>query len=188
MDPAAHVSSLEAIDSFRATLIVYLSKARVLIDDAADEIARTREWLRSDRLPFWESQVRRRKRRLDEAQQALFSGRLSTFRTASSAEQAAVHSARHALQEAENKLLQVKRWLNRFDAAVDLPAKQIEQVRGLVVGRLPGGVAQLGRIVEKLHVYAETPSAPVLEPPASEPSSAAAPEAPPPASEGGERG
>lgn len=155
MDPAAHVSSLDAIQSFRSSLLVYLSKARVVIDDASDEIARTREWLRSDRLPYWEGQVRRRKRKLDDAQQALFSSRLSTFRTATSAEQAAVHSAKHALSEAQEKVARIRQWINRFDGAVEVPAKQIQRLHGLVVGQLPGAAAHLARVLEKLDQYAE---------------------------------
>jgi len=50
---SANVSSTEAIERFRARLIVYRDKVKPLLADAADEVSRTREWL-SERRRFWE--------------------------------------------------------------------------------------------------------------------------------------
>ena len=170
MDPGAHVTSLDAIESFRASLLVYAQKAKVVLDDAADEITRTREWLRADRLPYWEAQVRHRKRKLEDAKAALFRSRTVAIRSLTPGDQAAVHTAKRVLQEAEDKLVKVKQWLNKYDPAVAIPAREIEHLRGLVVGKLPGGAAFLGRAVQKLQTYAETGlgRAPA-EPPPAEP-------------------
>ena len=78
--PVAHVTSTEAIAAFRASLIVYLSKARPVLEDACDEVSRTRQWLQFDRRPHWENQLRRRTRDLENAQQALYSARLANLR------------------------------------------------------------------------------------------------------------
>lgn len=169
MEQGAHVDSLEAMSLFRASLLVYTDKARVALAEAADEIARTREWLRADRLPYWEAQVRRRRRNLDEAKAGLFRTRTAAIRALAPTDQAAVHSAKRALEEAEDKVLKVRRWINKFDAAVALPAKEIEHLRGLVVGKLPGGAMYLGRAVQKLQTYTDTGSGrTALEPPPPE--------------------
>src|SRR5207248_10353360 len=89
MAERAHVTSVDAIESFRAALIAYLGKARPLLEDASDEVSRTRQWLESDRRVFWENQVRRRTKILQEAQQAVFSARLSNLRETTTAEQVA---------------------------------------------------------------------------------------------------
>src|SRR6478672_6362220 len=106
---SANVTSTEAIERFRARLIVYRDKVKPLLADAADEVSRTREWL-LDRRRFWEFEVRRRKRQLDDARQALFSARFSSLREIKTAEQQAVHRAEKAFAEAEAKLAVIKRW------------------------------------------------------------------------------
>src|SRR4029078_12104401 len=95
----AHVNSSEAIERFRARLIVYRDKVKPLLADAADEVSRTRERL-LDRRRFWEFEVRRRQRELAAARQALFSAKFSTLREVKTAEQQAVHHAEKALEEA----------------------------------------------------------------------------------------
>src|SRR4051812_6471238 len=110
MPERAHVTSSEAIESFRASLIAYLAKARPILEDGADEVSRTRQWLQMDRRMHWEAQVRRRTKIHEQAQQAVFSARLSNLRDTTTAEQAAVLRAKRALNEAEEKLRVVKRW------------------------------------------------------------------------------
>lgn len=155
MEQRAQVISLEAISSFRSSLVVYVEKARRVLDDAASEISSTRDWLSSDRLPYWEAQVRHRKRRLDEAKQALFRTRTAAIRTLTPGGQAEVQTAKRALSEAEDKVLKLKQWINKFDAAVALPAKEIDHLRQLTMGRLASGAAYLGRMVDKLESYVE---------------------------------
>src|SRR3954467_13567039 len=104
MPEKAHVSSIDAIESFRAALLIYLSKTRPVLDDASGEVVRTREWLRNDRRLFWQDQVRRRTRDLEQAQQALFSAELANLRAPSSSEVFAVQRSKRALQQAEEKL------------------------------------------------------------------------------------
>ena len=132
MAERAHVTSVEAIEAFRVNLIAYLGKARPLLEDASDEVARTRQWLQSDRRVFWENQVRRRAKVLQEAQQAVFSARLSNLRETTTAEQVAVQRAKRALNEAEEKLRTVKRWSMEFDNRTDPLVKQLESLRTML--------------------------------------------------------
>ena len=48
MPQTAKVTSIEAIDAFKASLIVYLEKAGSVLDDVSDDVVRTRIWLQSD--------------------------------------------------------------------------------------------------------------------------------------------
>jgi hypothetical protein len=167
----AHVTSTDAIASFRATLIVYLSKARPILEDGCDEVARTRQWLQHDRRMHWENQLRRRTRELENAQQALYSARLANLREPTQAEQSAVQRAKRALTEAEEKLKLIKRWSLEFDQRVGPLVKQLEQLRTLLANDLPKGVAHLAQVVKVLEEYANVarPSpAAVTTAPASE--------------------
>src|SRR5512138_839439 len=109
MSQQAKVTSLEAIEAFRSKLIVYLGQARAALEEVGSDITRTRVWLETEQQTTWEKELRRRGRALEEAQQALFSARISNLRQESSFQQFAVHKAKHAFQEAEEKLRVIKR-------------------------------------------------------------------------------
>ena len=50
----AEVTSVEALGTFRARLIVYRDEARLALDGVRDEIVRTRLWLQNDQREHWE--------------------------------------------------------------------------------------------------------------------------------------
>src|SRR5687768_10917158 len=110
MSNQARVSSVEALDAFRANLIVFLSKSRRCLDDAGDELRRTRLWLQHDQRVHWENQVRKSRRVLEAAEQELFSAKLSDLRDNVSFQQNAVRKAKAALAHAEERLRNVKAW------------------------------------------------------------------------------
>src|SRR5688500_13231401 len=104
MDGEARVGSIDAIQDFRAALIRYAERARRALDDVTGEVKRTRGWLESEQRQKWEGEYRRRARHLEQAQQELFSARLSSMRQDKSAQQMAVKKAERMLAEAEQKL------------------------------------------------------------------------------------
>ncbi|MBN2507794.1 MAG: hypothetical protein JXQ71_13985 [Verrucomicrobia bacterium] len=170
MPEGAHVTSVEAIDAFRASLLVYTTKARPVLEEACDEVSRTRQWLESDRRIHWEHQVRRRLRDLEQAQQTLFSAGLSNLREATAAEKAAVQRARRALADAEAKLKLVKRWHLEFDHRVEPLLKQLEHLRTVLAHLMPKAAAFLALTLKSLDAYTgvPTPAADPPPPPASE--------------------
>ncbi len=169
----AKVSSIDAIEAFRAALIVYATKMKPLLEDASDEALRTREWLAHDRRIFWENQMKIRRRKLEEAEQAVFSSRISNLREVSTAEQAAVRRAKAALTEAEDKLRMVKRWGQEFDNIVEPQVKELEGLHTELTNELPKAAAYLANLINSLHAYANV-GAPVGGPPAAETSPAPA--------------
>ena len=150
---SANVGSTEAIERFRARLIVYRDKVKPLLADATDEVSRTREWL-LDRRRFWEFEVRRRKQKVDDARQALFSARFSTLRDVKTAEQQAVHRAEKALEEAEARFAAIKRWSSAFEQQVGPLVKQVEQLRTVSATTLTRAEEYLARILASLDQYA----------------------------------
>lgn len=156
MAEGAHVTSVDAIEAFRSALLVYVSKARPTLEDAFDDVSRTREWLRQDRRVHWEAEVRRRTKILHEAKQALFSSELANLREPRSAEIQAVHRAKRLLVQAEDKLRLIKKWSMEFDNHVGPSLKQLEHLRTLLAGDLPKAAILLRQIVTKLDNYTGT--------------------------------
>ena len=155
MPDQAHVTSLEALESFRTSLILYLTKARPTVEEVSAEVLRTRLWLENDQRMHWENQVRRRAKALEEAEQALSSARMSNLRDASSSEQMVVRKARQALEEAEAKLKVLKNWNREFENRVDPLVKQLQKLHGFLANDMFQASAYLAQTIQTLAAYAE---------------------------------
>jgi len=110
MAERAQVTSVEAIDSFRASLILYLSKARPVLDEVCHEVLRTQLWLQNDQRAHWERELRLRRKKLEQAQAELFSAMLSKIQKVTAAHQMAVHRAERDVKEVEAKQALLKQW------------------------------------------------------------------------------
>lgn len=153
---SVHVRSLDAINAFRSAFTLHAAKTKPLVEDAWDEVARTREWVRTDRRMHWENEVRRRRRKLEDAQQELFTARFSSLKAATAAQQAEVHRARRALTEAEGKLEKVRAWTQQFDDRAGPMLKQLEELRNALTVDSAKGAAYLSNVIRALEAYAES--------------------------------
>lgn len=166
MPERARVTSLEAIETFRARLIVYRDKAGRVLDEVNDEVTRTRLWLDHDCTTRWQREIHARGRELEMRQQELFSAQLSGLLEASAVQQAAVQKARRAIRHAEEKLQVIKRWRQQYDHRVEPAAKQVEKLRHNLGHELGLAVTQLAEITKTLSAYAEmSPPAAATPPP-----------------------
>jgi predicted ATPase len=154
MPDRAHVTSVDALESFRSSLIVYLSKARPTLEEVSADVQRTRGWLEGEQRTYWENEFRRRHRALAEAQAAVFSSRISKLREVSAAEQMAVRRAKRDLDEADAKLRVVKQWNRVFDNRVDPLVKQMEKLHTVLANDMVKAVAFLKQAIDTLHNYA----------------------------------
>jgi hypothetical protein len=174
MAERANVTAVDALEAFRSNLIVYLSKARPTVEEVSAEVLRMRMWLENDQRVFWEQEIRRRKRALEEAQQALFDSRMSQLREESAAEVQALHRAKRALEEAENKLRGLKHWSRDFESRVQPLLKQVEKLHTVLTNDVPQAIAYLGQTVRTLEAYTETAPPSGTESSGTVPSSAGA--------------
>jgi cell division FtsZ-interacting protein ZapD len=176
MPERAHVTSVDALESFRASLIVYLSKARPTLEEVSADVQRMRGWLEVEQRAYWENEMRRRSQALHEAQQALFSANLSNLREASAAEQMAVQRTKRARDEAEAKLRVLKQWIRVFDNRVDPLVKQMEKLHTVLAHDMVQAVAFLAQAIKTLDAYAAVPPHPAVPGPAQPGSQSAGPE------------
>ena len=161
MAQQAKITSVEAIESFRASLILYLSKAGPVLEEVSAEVMRTRAWLQNDQRRHWENELRVRKRRLEEAQAELLNARISQFQQATILPHMAMQRAKRAVQDAEEKLAVIKHWERDMENRTDPLTKQMEQLHGFLASDMKKAVAYLAQIIETLDAYAEArPPAP----------------------------
>lgn len=184
----ANITSIEAIEAFRATLIVYLSKAKPALEEVSAEIVRTRVWLETNQRAHWEGQFKRRARELEEARAALFSAKLSNLREATSAEQLAVTRAKRSLDEAEAKLRTIRKWEREYENLVEPMSRKLEKMQVILMDDLVKATVYLAQTVGTLDSYSRM-TAPSLGNVAPSPAASAessSETAPAPAEEKGE--
>ena len=169
MAEKAQVTSIEALEAFRTSLILYVSKARPALEEISSDLLRTRVWLQDSQRLHWEKELRRREKELQQAEQALSSARLSGFRTDKSTEQNVVRKAKRALEDAQTKLKMLKHWNREIDHRAAPLAKQLEKLHTMLTTDMVEAAAYLSRAIATLAAYAEMTSA-------SEPAPSAIPE------------
>jgi hypothetical protein len=154
MPQQAQVSSVEAIEAFRSNLIVFLSKARPALEEVSSEVQRLRQWLQNDQRRHWENELKRRRRKLEEAQQELFSAKLAKLQAGTTLPFMAVQRAQHEVREAETKLGILKKWDRDLENRTDPLVKQIEQTHGYLTTDGTKAVVYLAQALRALEAYA----------------------------------
>lgn len=154
MADRAQVTSVEAIEAFRADLVVYLSKARPTLEEVTNAVLRTRLWLQNDQRHHWEGELRLRRKKLERAQAELLSAMLSKMKEASAAQQLEVRRAQEAVKEAEAKLALLRRWDRELENRSEPLVKQVDQMHFFLTTNMTRAVASLAQTVKSLEAYA----------------------------------
>ena len=154
MADQAKVASLDAVESFRTSLIIFMEKARKALDEVADTVRRTRYWVQDEQPNYWLMEKRRRQRQLEQAEQELYSSRLSTLEEVSTEAQMMVRRARRAIEEVDAKIRIVKKWGRDYDSEVEPLARRIDTLNDLVQSKYPKAVSQLTEMLRILEEYA----------------------------------
>ena len=169
MPEQARVTSLEALQTFRSNLIVYVSQARPLLEEVSAGVLRTHLWLENEQRSRWENQIRKQLKELQQAQQALFSAKLGSLSQGMSAEQLAVHRAKRTLEESETKLKIVKKWDRDYDGRTQPLVKQMEKLHTVLSTDMVQAIAYLTQAINTLAAYAEVKNPGTLSSPSEVP-------------------
>ena len=154
-EQAARITSIDALEAFRTSLILYVSKARPTVEEVSADIMRVKLWLQNDQRMQLEGLCRRRRKELEEAQAELFSARVAVLKEETSAQQMAVHRARRAVEEVETKLKRLKAWNREFDSRVEPLVKQLEKLHSVLSVDMLRATTYLAQTVANLQAYAE---------------------------------
>lgn len=119
MSTGAKVRSIEALEAFRSTLLLYLARGSAALDDVTQDIVRVRIWLETDRRVHWQREIRRRRALAAQAEQELTTARLWGDPAAITDRKRALARARETLREAEEALERVRRWLQRYPTEIE---------------------------------------------------------------------
>ena len=154
MSERAQITSVEAIESFRASVIIFLGQARPVLEEVGNEMSRMQLWLQEDQRRVWETELRRRERRLEEAKQELYNATLSSLQTGNTALlQMTVQRTHRAVEEARAKLAMLKKWGRELENRTAPLLKQTEQLQGFLATDMSRAVAYLDQVLKALEAY-----------------------------------
>ena len=155
MPGQAQITSVEALEAFRADLIVYLTQMQPVLDEVGGELTRTKFWLQNEQREVRERQARKNRQRLEEAQAELFNTRLSRLQESALLQQLAAQRAQQAVQESEQKLTSLKKWDRELENQAEPLLKQVDQLQGFLANEMTRAVTYLTQVIQTLEAYAE---------------------------------
>ncbi len=155
MADEANVRSVEVIEAFRADLILFLTKARRALDQVGEEVKRTHFWIQDTQMTAWSQELRKRNKKLEQANSELMTARLSALVDAPVAQQQAVRRASMLVQQAEEKLRHVRKWNQNFERTADPMTKRLQTMRNTLDDDIPRAIAHLAEIIKILDEYSE---------------------------------
>ena len=155
MADRAQVTSVEAVESFRADLIVFQSRIRAVLEEACDEVLRAKTWVQIDRRRYWKAEARRRGGTLEKARADLSSARLSLFNESTTLPMMMVQRAERADRDARAKMAILKKWDRELENRTDPLLKQVTQLQWFIAKDMAQAVAYLAKAVRTLEAYAD---------------------------------
>jgi uncharacterized protein (DUF3084 family) len=172
MREAANVRSIDAIKRFRAGLCEFADTSRNALAEAQSDIQRTIWWLQQDQMTHWQTQLRKRTERVNQARTELARAQLAAGDRPSMCvdERKALQKAQRALAEAEEKLKRTRQWVRQLDRELMLYRGQVQHLGAALDRDVPRGVARLESMISSLESYVQ-----LRAPTTSEPTPAPAP-------------
>ncbi len=151
----ARVTSIDAMRRFKAALADFGEAAGLALSEAQSDVQRTVGWLTNDRMVHWKHELKRRTERLNLAKSELFRKQLESNDTRTSAvvERKNVQKAEALVQEAEQKIANVKRWKAVLERELMLFRAQCSQVSGVVSADVPATIARMDKMISSLEAY-----------------------------------
>jgi hypothetical protein len=120
-----------------------------------DDVKRMRLWLESDQMAHWQSEFRKRSRRLEQARAELMTARLSRFVDSLVIQERAVKRATLAMDEATAKMAKIKEWLRNYDQLTLPLLRRVDQLADHCESSLPEAILHLHALHEALLNYLE---------------------------------
>ena len=158
MSQFARVDSFQALQDFKASLCKFAEAVRVALDEAEGEIRRTAIWLKQDQHSYWKGQVRKRTELVARAKAALQQKRMQGTALGGKAsdveERKALAAAVRQLEEAEQKLANVRRWVRQLEIETFNFKGTVQGLEHAVEAGVPKSTGQLDGMIRALDSYA----------------------------------
>jgi hypothetical protein len=160
MSNQAAVHSIEALKDLRVALALFSDEALGALGAVEMEVRRTIQWLQHDRRTYWQDQIKRRRENVAAAKAELFRRQLAKRPDSSPScteQKELLRRAEASLQEAEMRVLMVKKWEPALQQAVFEYHGSTRRIKDLSSGDVPRAMARLERMIDALEAYLRVP-------------------------------
>jgi hypothetical protein len=173
MTDRVQVDSIDALKVFRVAVVKFAETCNVSMNDVESDFGRMMNWLETEQLSHWQTEIRKRTELLSRAKEALRMKKVfkdSSGRSPSAVdEEKAVRIAQIRLEEAEQKLLNVKKYTRVLQKEVQSYKGSVQRFMTTLQSDVPAALAMLDKMIDSLEKYVElapadkTPTAPPPE-------------------------
>jgi hypothetical protein len=160
MGERVRVESVEALQKFRVALCKFAETVKVSLDEAEAEIQRTVFWLKQEQHNHWKGQIKKRSELCAQAKSAL--NRKKQQKTALGSrfsyvdEEKALAAAERRLEEARQKLANVRRWSRLLDEESFSYKGVAQGMSHAVEVDVPNALTQLDNMIDAIEAYASS--------------------------------
>ena len=158
MSGYARIDNVDALREFRTRLIKFAELAQTALADAEGEMQRVLVWLETEANTYWSGQIRKRQEAVEKAKDAVRQKKL--FKSPTGSTQSAVEEekmlrmAQKKLEEAEEKLKNVRRYTPRLQKEISIYKGGVQRLSTTVSADIPTAVGRLDRMVAAVEAYA----------------------------------
>ena len=158
MSGYARIDSVDALRMFRTVLVKFAETVQVSLADAEGEMQRVLMWLETEANTYWSGQIRKRHEAVEKAKDGVRQKKL--FKSPTGSTQSAVEEekvlrmAQKRLEEAEEKLKNVKRYTPRLQKEISIYKGGVQRLSTTVSADIPLAISRLDRMVAALEAYA----------------------------------
>ena len=156
MSNQADVRSVELIREFRVALALFAEDALGALGTVNMEAKRTIQWVQHDRRAYWSNEIKRRQEQVALAKAEVFRKKLAKtddYTPAMSEQKEKLRNAEARLQDAESRVVLVKKWERELQQALFEYRGASQRMSSLVGGDVPRALAVLERMIAALESY-----------------------------------
>ncbi len=156
MSSQAAVRSIDELKNLRVALALYGEDTLATLGAVEAEVRRTLRWIEEERPVYWHDQIKRRREQVALARGDVFRRNLQKrpgHSPAMSEQKEALRKAEASLQDAEKRLVMVRKWQPLLKQAVLEYHANVQRLKDLAAGDVPSAVNLMTRIVDALEAY-----------------------------------
>jgi hypothetical protein len=156
MAETARVTSVDAVKEFRETLVIFCENVRAGLCANEMESRHILDWLLGQQPAYWARQLRERQEEVSQAQADLYQIKLRRAQGArvdDIEQKKALERAKDRVEEAEEKLVKVRRWGRLVQQSIDEYQTRARRLADHVEGNPPPNVVFLDRVIGSLESY-----------------------------------
>ncbi len=161
------VRSIDVLRDVREAFVLFAEDAQSALGSMDGEIRRCIDWLTHDQRIHWQSEIKRRSEKLSEAKAELHRKQLSQMfgeHAHDSEQREGVREAKRRLEEAEDKLETVHRWLPVVERAVSEYHGQARPFADIIEFDVQRSVDLLDRMIVALEEYTRVSAPQTVKP------------------------